>query len=133
MKDPIENAISSSRYLSGYEVLLRLIDREARSFCVGETVQGSTTRGDVEDLTTFFPALDLNAKPWFNYAVYSVRDGSEKAELEISCFSRANAEQAFRRYQTMGLTDTTLFLIHWSKQRTLRIFHDAEKAIEPQP
>jgi len=131
MKDPIEGKVSSSKYLSGHGVLLSLID-EARSYCFGETVNGSTTQPDVETLTSFFPARVLNAEPWFNHAVYSVKDGSDEAELEASCRSRASAEKAFRRCQHMSLADTTFFLFHWSEKRTLCIFHYAEKAIEPE-
>jgi hypothetical protein len=127
MKDPMERSISSFRHVPNHEALLRLVDA-ARWFCVHERAKDIGTRVVAEPQTSWLPARRVNAKPRFDFAVYSLGDGSEEAELEVSCISRADAERIFRLYQTTTFTNVTFFLLHWSERRTLRIFRHAAKA-----
>jgi len=69
--------------------------------------------------TTLAPAKSLDKEPQFGFAVYSVRDGSEIAELESSCESEGRADMFFQQYKTWGLLDTTFFLVDFAQSRVL--------------
>jgi hypothetical protein len=118
MKNAIDTTtISFARHLPGHETLSPLV-RAVLSFCFG--VRQSITNRD-EPLTNFVPARRLNAVPRFNFAVYSLRDGSDEAVLENSYRSRADGESLLNTYQSSGFAEATFFLVNWVEQRTLRL------------
>jgi hypothetical protein len=117
----MQKTISSVGLRSRCETLFRLVCA-AKTFCFGKNLKPTRKRIDEQPLTTSFPARRLQAAPRFDFAVYSLRDGSEEAELEDSCSSRGDAESLFTTYQTSGFAGTTFFLVNWPEQRTLRIF-----------
>jgi hypothetical protein len=110
--------ISLSRHLPGHETLSPLV-RSIISFCL-RVRQSINNRA--EPITNFMPARRLNAVPRFNFAVYSLRDGSDEATLGNSYRSRADAESLVNTYQSTRFAETTFFLVSWFEQRTLRLF-----------
>jgi hypothetical protein len=111
--------ISRSRHLPGHETLSPLVlVRAVMSFCL-RVRQSITNRS--EPLTNFVPARRLNAVPRFNFAVYSLRDGSDEAVLENSYRSRGDAESLLDTHQLPWFAETTFFLVNWCEQRTLRL------------
>jgi hypothetical protein len=118
MKKAMDTTTTSpSRHLAGHETLSPLV-RAVMSFCI--RVRQSITNS-AEPLTYFVPARRLNAVPRFNFAVYSLRDGSDEAVLENSYRSRADAESLLNTYQSTRFAETTFFLVNWLEQRTLRL------------
>jgi hypothetical protein len=128
MKNALDATTSSlSRHLPEHETLSPLV-RAVMSFCL--RLQLSITNRD-ELLTNFVPARRLNAVPRLNFAVYSLRDGSDEAVLENSYRSRADGESLLNMYQSSGLAETTFFLVNWVEQRTLRLVRYEAKNVEP--
>ena len=109
--------ISISRPLPRHETLSPLV-RAVISFCF--RAQESITNRE-EPFTNFVPARRLNAVPRFNFAVYSLKDGSDEGVLEKSYRSRADGESLLDTYQSSGFEETTFFLVNWVEQRTLRL------------
>jgi len=109
--------ISLSRALPRHENLSPLF-RAVISLCF-RARESITSRA--EPFTNFVPARRLNAVPRFNFAVYSLREGSDEAVLENSYRSRADGESLLNTYQSSGSEETTFFLVNWVEQRTLRL------------
>jgi hypothetical protein len=109
--------ISLSRHLPEHETLSPLV-RAAMSLCLCAR-QSITNRDEI--LTNFVPARRLNAVPRFNFAVYSLRDGSDEAVLENSYRSRADGDSLLNTYESSGFAEATFFLVNWVEQRTLRL------------
>jgi hypothetical protein len=121
MKNARDTTTSSrSRHLPGHDTLSPLVRAvmSVMSFCLG--VRQSITNS-AEPLTNFVPARRLNAVPRFNFAVYSLRDGSDEAVLENSYRSRGDAESLLDTHQLPWFAETTFFLVNWCEQRTLRL------------
>ena len=67
------------------------------------------------------PAKFIDKAPQFQFAVLSVRQGSNVAELESSFESQGQASGIFeRQYSTWGFTDTNFYLVDWRKQTILQ-------------
>ncbi len=67
------------------------------------------------------PAKRVDKIPLYNFAVYSLRDGSDTIELESSFVSQGQGEGMFdRQYSKWGLTDTSFYLVDWDKQQVIR-------------
>lgn len=63
------------------------------------------------------PAKSFDKMPRFNFAVFSVRLGSDVAELESSFDSLGYAQGLFeRQYSSWGFTDTNFYLVDWKTQ-----------------
>lgn len=119
MKNAVGTTTTSPpRHLPGHETLSLLV-RAVASFCL-RVRQSITNRA--EPLTNFVPARRLNVVPRFNFAVYSLKDGSDEAVLEKSYQSRADAESLLHTYESARFAEITFFLVSWFEQRTLRLF-----------
>jgi hypothetical protein len=71
-------------------------------------------------MTVTIPAKRIDKTPRFRFAVLSVEDGKDVAELESSFDSQATAQGVFdRQYSKWGLTHTRFYLVDWEAQTVL--------------
>jgi len=72
-------------------------------------------------MKTTLPAKSIDKAPQFQFAVLSVRNGQQAAELESSFDSEGLAANMFeRQYSKWGLTDTNFYLVDWTAQRIIK-------------
>lgn len=87
-----------------------------------ERIHSDPSGERLEDLASFLPVREIAGIPQFDYAVYSVKDGEECAELQASCYLRVDAERLFDGYRLTAQGDSTFFLVHWPERRVLNLF-----------
>src|SRR5215471_13791259 len=74
---------------------------------------------DIDQLAGFLPVRHIRDAPLFAFAIYSVGDGSDEADLEGSCHQRGDAETLLNARKGLAAADTTLFLVNWPKRQVL--------------
>ena len=68
----------------------------------------------------------IDKTPKFRYAVYSKRADKIEHKLESSADDKSQAARFFDLYKTLGLTDTSFFLVDWQERKRLAEFRPKE-------